>query len=138
MPPARPQIRGITRACSERHFVLETPATLYVGNPLIQRDRGDTLRARSHVGRTAFREVARRSANELVRGGYRGAGVTDDDLFQDRFGEIRQLGPAGLVELAAKVAFMNMSARMNVALGIHSEQYADACGMKPLAVVSRV
>ncbi|WP_332644653.1 carboxymuconolactone decarboxylase family protein [Aeromicrobium sp.] len=51
---------------------------------------------------------------------------------------LAQLGPAGLVELAAKVAFMNMSARMNVALGIHSEQYADACGLKPLAVGSTV
>jgi len=43
------------------------------------------------------------------------------------------LGPAGLVELAARVAFMNMSARMNVALGIRSEQFADACGLPPLA-----
>ncbi|QEO13833.1 carboxymuconolactone decarboxylase family protein [Agromyces intestinalis] len=43
------------------------------------------------------------------------------------------LGPAALVELAARVAFMNMSARMNVALGIHSEEFADACGLAPLA-----
>ena len=50
----------------------------------------------------------------------------------------RSSGRAAMVELAAKVAFMNMSARMNVALGIHSEQYADACGLKPLAVVSTV
>jgi hypothetical protein len=28
---------------------------------------------------------------------------------------------------------MNMSARMNVALGIRSEQFADACGLPPLA-----
>jgi AhpD family alkylhydroperoxidase len=46
------------------------------------------------------------------------------------------LGAAALVELAARVAFMNMSARMNVALGIHSEQFADACGLAPLAVPS--
>ncbi|GAA2977887.1 hypothetical protein JOD63_003152 [Microbacterium terrae] len=44
------------------------------------------------------------------------------------------LGPAALVELAARVAFMNMSARMNIALGIRSEHFADACGMPPLAV----
>lgn len=43
------------------------------------------------------------------------------------------LGPAALIELTAKVAFMNMSSRMNVALGIHSEGYADACEMRPLA-----
>lgn len=42
------------------------------------------------------------------------------------------LGPAALIELTAKVAFMNMSSRMNVALGIHSEGYADACELPPL------
>lgn len=46
---------------------------------------------------------------------------------------LEDLGPAGLVELAARVAFMNMSARMNVALGIRSEHFADACGLPPLA-----
>jgi alkylhydroperoxidase family enzyme len=45
----------------------------------------------------------------------------------------QQLGEAGLIELAARVAFMNMSARMNVALGIRSEQFADSCGLPPLA-----
>jgi AhpD family alkylhydroperoxidase len=49
---------------------------------------------------------------------------------------LADLGPAALVELAARVAFMNMSARMNVALGIHSEQFADACGLPPLAARS--
>lgn len=44
-----------------------------------------------------------------------------------------ELGPAALIELTAKVAFMNMSSRMNVALGIHSEGYADACELPPLA-----
>jgi AhpD family alkylhydroperoxidase len=47
---------------------------------------------------------------------------------------LADLGPAALVELAARVAFMNMSARMNLALGIHSEQFADACGLPPLSV----
>ena len=45
---------------------------------------------------------------------------------------LADLGEAGLVELAARVAFMNMSARMNVALGIRSEEFADACGLAPL------
>ncbi|MFC8680564.1 carboxymuconolactone decarboxylase family protein [Microbacterium ureisolvens] len=46
---------------------------------------------------------------------------------------LAELGPAGLVELAARVAFMNMSARMNIALGIRSEHFADSCGLPPLA-----
>ena len=46
---------------------------------------------------------------------------------------LAELGPAALVELAARVAFMNMSARMNIALGIHSEEFAAACGLPPLA-----
>ncbi len=45
---------------------------------------------------------------------------------------LTELGPAGLIELTAKVAFMNMSSRMNVALGIHSEGYADTCQLPPL------
>lgn len=47
---------------------------------------------------------------------------------------LADLGPAALVELAARVAFMNMSARMNLALGIHSEEFAESCGLPPLAV----
>ena len=46
---------------------------------------------------------------------------------------LADLGPAALVELAARVAFMNMSARMNIALGIHSEGFADSCGLPSLA-----
>lgn len=49
---------------------------------------------------------------------------------------LADLGPAALVELAARVAFMNMSARMNIALGIHSEGFADSCGLPPLATRS--
>ncbi|QIG39795.1 carboxymuconolactone decarboxylase family protein [Microbacterium sp. 4R-513] len=51
---------------------------------------------------------------------------------------LAELGAAALVELAARVAFMNMSARMNIALGIRSEQFADACGLPPLATRSAV
>ncbi|MRG60272.1 carboxymuconolactone decarboxylase family protein [Agromyces sp. CFH 90414] len=46
---------------------------------------------------------------------------------------LADLGPAALVELTARVSFMNMSARMNIALGIRSEGFADACGLPPLA-----
>lgn len=49
---------------------------------------------------------------------------------------LAELGPAALVELAARVAFMNMSARMNIALGIGSEEFADACGLPPLVTRS--
>ena len=55
--------------------------------------------------------------------------VTDD--LSDAL--LAEIGPAALVELAARVAFMNMSARMNLALGIHSEEFAAACGLPPLA-----
>lgn len=44
-----------------------------------------------------------------------------------------KLGTPALIELTAKVAFMNLSARSNVALGIHSEEYATSCGLRPLA-----
>lgn len=46
---------------------------------------------------------------------------------------LADLGPAALVELATRVGFLNMTARTNIALGIHSEQFADACGLPPLA-----
>lgn len=46
---------------------------------------------------------------------------------------LEQLGPTALIELTAKVAFMNMSSRMNIALGIHSEGYSDSCGLPALA-----
>ncbi|MEJ1088085.1 carboxymuconolactone decarboxylase family protein [Microbacterium sp. Mu-80] len=46
---------------------------------------------------------------------------------------LERLGPAALIELTAKVAFMNMSSRMNTALGIRSEGYADSCDLPALA-----
>lgn len=46
---------------------------------------------------------------------------------------LAELGAAALIELAARVAFINMSSRMNIALGIHSEGFADACELPPLA-----
>lgn len=44
-----------------------------------------------------------------------------------------ELGPAGLVELTARVGTMNMTARGNVALGIRSQEFAASCGLPPLA-----
>jgi alkylhydroperoxidase family enzyme len=44
-----------------------------------------------------------------------------------------ELGAPALVELTARIAFMNSSARGNVALGIHSQEFSAACGLQPLA-----
>jgi alkylhydroperoxidase family enzyme len=44
-----------------------------------------------------------------------------------------QLGDAALVELSAVIAFANFTTRPNVALGIESDGFAAACGLKPLA-----
>jgi alkylhydroperoxidase family enzyme len=49
---------------------------------------------------------------------------------------LEELGAAGLVELTSRVGFMNLSARSNVALGIRSEEYAEACGLQPMATRS--
>jgi alkylhydroperoxidase family enzyme len=43
------------------------------------------------------------------------------------------LGDAALVELSAVVAFANFTTRLNVALGIESDGFAAACGLRPLA-----
>jgi len=60
------------------------------------------------------------------------------DLAEATNALLAELGAPALVELAARVAFMNMSARMNIALGIHSEEFALACGLAPLAERSAV
>ena len=51
---------------------------------------------------------------------------------------LAELGPAALLELAAAVGLMNATARMNLALGIRSDHYSDACGLPPLATRSAV
>lgn len=45
----------------------------------------------------------------------------------------RQLGEAALVELTVTIAYANLTTRSNVALGIESDGFAAACGLKPLA-----
>src|SRR5262245_52153252 len=45
-----------------------------------------------------------------------------------------QLGARALVELTAFIGVANMVSRGNVALGIKSQSFAAACGLKPLAV----
>ena len=46
---------------------------------------------------------------------------------------LADLGAAGLIELTARIGYMNLAARSNVALGITSEHFADACGLPPIA-----
>ncbi|KRF11951.1 carboxymuconolactone decarboxylase family protein [Nocardioides sp. Soil796] len=50
---------------------------------------------------------------------------------------LEDLGAAGLLELTSRVGMMNMTARGNVALGIRSAEFAEACGLAPLAASSR-
>lgn len=47
-----------------------------------------------------------------------------------------QLGAAGLLELTTKIGLMNLNSRSNLALGIHSAEFAEACGLQPLAAPS--
>ena len=49
---------------------------------------------------------------------------------------LEELGAPALVELTARIAFMNASARGNIALGIRSQGFSAACGMQPLATPS--
>jgi AhpD family alkylhydroperoxidase len=46
---------------------------------------------------------------------------------------LEDLGAPALVELTARIAFMNSSARGNVALGIRSQEFSASCGLPPLA-----
>jgi len=55
--------------------------------------------------------------------------VTDDMVANLR----DVLGDAALVELTAVIAFANFTTRPNVALGIESDGFAAACGLRPLA-----
>lgn len=61
--------------------------------------------------------------------------VTVDDAMVENLRE--QLGDAALVELTAVIAFANFTTRPNVALGIESDGFAAACGLKPLAEPTR-
>jgi alkylhydroperoxidase family enzyme len=49
---------------------------------------------------------------------------------------LNALGPAALVELTAFIALANFMARSNVAMGIQSQEFSAACGLKPLALAS--
>ena len=60
--------------------------------------------------------------------------VTPPTVTDDMVARLRdQLGDAALVELSAVVAFANFTTRPNIAMGIESDGFAAACGLKPLA-----
>jgi len=46
---------------------------------------------------------------------------------------LEALGAPALVELTARIAFMNSASRGNIALGIRSHEFSAACGLQPLA-----
>src|SRR4051794_13088375 len=49
---------------------------------------------------------------------------------------LEEVGAPALVELTARIAGMNLSARTNVALGIRSQEFSATCGLRPLAAPS--
>jgi alkylhydroperoxidase family enzyme len=60
--------------------------------------------------------------------------LTPPTVTDERVAPLRdQRGDAALVELSAVVAFANFTTRPNIALGIESDGFAAACGLKPLA-----
>ena len=61
--------------------------------------------------------------------------IVTDEMVESLSG---QLGAAGLVELTAVIGYANLTTRSNVALGIESEGFASACGLKPMAERSAV
>lgn len=50
---------------------------------------------------------------------------------------LERLGTAALVELTAFIALANFYARSNVAFGIESDGFAEACDLEPLTELSR-
>ena len=47
---------------------------------------------------------------------------------------LEALGPAALVELTAFIGLANLYTRTNTAIGIESQGFSAACGLKPLAI----
>lgn len=60
--------------------------------------------------------------------------VTEPAVTDEMVASLRaEIGDAALVELTAVIAFANFTTRANVALGIESDGFAAACGLRPLA-----
>jgi AhpD family alkylhydroperoxidase len=71
-----------------------------------------------------------RSVMEYAEAMSRTPVAVTDELSADL---LEALGAPALVELTARIAFMNSSARGNVALGIRSQEFSASCGLPPLA-----
>jgi alkylhydroperoxidase family enzyme len=48
-------------------------------------------------------------------------------------GLLEELGAPALLELTARIGWMNLTARSNIALGIEAQGFSAACGLQPLA-----
>ena len=81
-----------------------------------------------------FTEVERRAMEYAVAMSETPPAATDEMVAA----LLDDLGAPALLELTARIGFMNLSARTNIALGIHSEEFAEACGLEPLARPSAV
>lgn len=46
---------------------------------------------------------------------------------------LANLGADGLIELTARIGYMNLAARSNLALGVPSDHFSDTCGLQPIA-----
>ncbi|OLT55128.1 carboxymuconolactone decarboxylase family protein [Cellulosimicrobium sp. CUA-896] len=79
-----------------------------------------------------FTPTERRAMEYAERASQTPPTVTDE-LVAALLGE---LGAPGVLELTARVALMNMTARSNIALGIRSQEFAASCGLPPLATPS--
>ena len=49
---------------------------------------------------------------------------------------LEELGAPALLELTARIGWMNLTARANIALGIEAQGFSAACGLRPLATPS--
>ena len=78
----------------------------------------------------AVRALVERAVLEYAEAMTETQPTVTDDLVESL---LSQLGEAGVLELTAVIAFANFTTRANVALGIESDGFADACGLKPLA-----
>lgn len=102
-------------------------------NYFMARDKGLDLDKAREVPRWRESEVfstLERQVMEYAEAASQTPPTVTDEMVEPLLAE---LGPAGLIELTNVIGFANMTTRSNTALGIESEGFAAACGMKPLA-----
>jgi len=49
---------------------------------------------------------------------------------------LEELGAPALLELTARIGWMNLTTRANIALGIEAQGFSAVCGLQPLATPS--